>query len=133
SGNRLLESYHTGNVARLAAKHGDSTEALDYLAMSIRNYLSTGNYFLLAQPMEVLAHFFDRNGHYTAAALLSGFATTSIATNWLPEAGFTTTHLREALGDETYTALAARGAAMTPAAVAKYAMEQIDIVRGELS
>ncbi len=129
TGNRLLESYHTGNVARLAAVHGDSAEALDFIAMSIRNYLDTGNYFLLPQPVAVLAHFFAQNEYYETAAMLSGFATTSFATNYLPETEITIAHLREVLGENAYTALADRGTAMTPAAIAKYALEQIDLTR----
>jgi len=132
TGNRLLESYHTGNVARLAAQHGDSAEALDFVAMSIRNYLNTGNYFLLPQPIAVLAHYFDGIGHYEVAATLSGFATTSYATNYLPETEIAIAHLREALGDETYASLAGRGGAMTNSAVANYALEQIDRVRAIL-
>jgi hypothetical protein len=107
-------------------------EALDFIAMSIGNYIDTGNYFLLTQPMATLADYFDRFGHHEAAATLSGYATTSFATNYLPEAETTITHLREALGDDKYQSLADRGAAMTPAAIAKYAMEQINQVRAEL-
>jgi predicted ATPase len=132
TGNRLLESYHTGNVARLVARHGDSTEALDFIAMSICNYLVSGNYFLLPQPIAVLAHFFDHIGYYETAAMLSGFATTSFATNYIPETEVAITHLREVLGNQTYASLASRGAAMTPAAIAKYALEQIDRARAEL-
>ncbi len=106
---------------------------LDFIAMSIHNYLDTGNYFLLPQPMGVLADYFDRIEHYEAAATLSGFATTSFATNYFPETEIAITHLREALGEETYASLAGRGAAMTNAAMAKYALEQIDRVRAELT
>jgi hypothetical protein len=133
TGNRVLETYHTSNLSRLAAKHGDSTQTLDFIAMSISGYLAAGNYFLLPQPMAVLAHYFDDIGQYAVAATLSGFATTSFATFYLPETETTISHLREALGDETYTALADRGKSMPNAAMAKYALEQIDRVRGELA
>jgi hypothetical protein len=132
SGNRLLETYHTANLSRLAAKHGDPTEMLDFIAMSIHNYLDAGNYFLLPQPMVVLAHYFDRIEHYEAAATLSGFATKSFATNYFPETEIAITHLRETLGEEPYASLAGRGAAMTNAAMAKYALEQIDLARAHL-
>ena len=131
TGNRVLETYHTSNLSRLAAKHSDSTQTLDFIAMSIRGYLDAGNYFLLPQPMAVLAHYFDGIGHYEVAATLSGFATTTFATSYLPETEIAITHLREVLGEETYVSLAGRGAAMTSAAMAKYALEQIDIVRAE--
>jgi hypothetical protein len=129
TGNRLLETYHTGNVCRLAAMQGNSTETLDLFAVSIRNYLDSGNYFMLPQPIAVLAHYFDRIGYYEASATLSGFGTTSYATSYFPEHENTITHLREVLGEEAYTALAGTGAAMTSAAMAKYALEHIDRVR----
>jgi hypothetical protein len=133
TGNRLLETYNTANLARLAAKHGDSTQMLDSVATSIHSYLDSGNYFLLPQPMAVLAHYFDGIGHYEVAATLSGFATTSFATNYFPETEIAITHLREGLGEETYASLAGRGAAMTNAAMAKYALEQIDLARAHLA
>jgi predicted ATPase/class 3 adenylate cyclase len=132
TGNRTLETYHTGNLSRLAAKLGDSTQTLDFIAMSIRNYLDAGNYFLLPQPMAVLAHHLDRIEYYEVAATLSGFATTSFATSYFPETEIAITHLREVLGEETYASLAGRGAAMTNAEMAKYALEQIDLVRAHL-
>jgi predicted ATPase len=126
TGNRLLETYNTANLARLAAKHGDSTQMLDSVATSIHSYLDSGNYFLLPQPMAVLAHYFDRIGHYEVA-------TTSFATNYFPETEIAITHLRKGLGEETYASLAGRGAAMTNAAMAKYALEQIDLARAHLA
>jgi hypothetical protein len=83
--------------------------------------------------MAVLAHYFDGIGHYEVAATLSGFATTSFATNYFPETEIAITHLREGLGEETYASLAGRGAAMTNAAMAKYALEQIDLARAHLA
>jgi predicted ATPase/class 3 adenylate cyclase len=131
TGNRLLETYHTGNVSRLAARQNDSPEALDLFTETIRNYLNSGNYFMLPQPIGVLAHYFDRIGYHDAAATLSGFATTSYATSYFPEIEATIAHLREVLGERQFRALAARGAAMTNTAIAKYAFEQIDKVRAE--
>jgi predicted ATPase len=133
TGNRLLETYHTGNVSRMMAKHGDSTETLNLFARSIRNYQDSGNYFMLPQPMAMLAHYFDRIGHYETAAILSGFATTSYATTYFPEIEPAITHLRDVLGEETYASLADRGAAMTNAAMVRYALEHIDRVRAELA
>jgi hypothetical protein len=132
TGNRLLESYSTTNLSRLAAKHGDSTQMLDFIATAIRSYLDAGNYFLLPQPMAVLAHYFDRIERYEVAATLSGFATTTFAATYLPETEIAISHLREVLGEKTYGSLAERGAAMTNTAMAKYALEQIDLARAKL-
>jgi predicted ATPase len=133
TGNRLLETYNTANLSRLAAKQGDSVRTLDFITTSIHSYLDAGNYFLLPQPMAVLAHYFDRVEQYEVAATLSGFAATSFATNYFPETELAIIHMRAALGEESYASLAGRGAAMTNAAMAKYALEQIDRVRAELT
>jgi predicted ATPase len=132
SGNRTLATYNTANLCRLAAKHGDSMQTLDFAETLIRGYFDAGNYFLLPQPMAVLAHYLDGIARYEAAATLSGFATTSFATKYFPETEMAITHLRETLGEETYASLARRGAAMTNAAIAKYALEQIDLARANL-
>jgi hypothetical protein len=82
--------------------------------------------------MAVLAHYFDRIERYEVAATLSGFATTTFAATYLPETEIAISHLREVLGEKTYGSLAERGAAMTNAAMAKYALEQIDLARAKL-
>jgi predicted ATPase/class 3 adenylate cyclase len=133
TGNRLLETYHTGNLARVAARYGDETGTLEYIAESIRNYFGSGNYFMLPQPMAELAHYFDRIAHYEAAATLSGFAKTSVSTIYYFEIEAAITHLRETLGEDTYASLAGRGAAMANAAIVKYALEQIDQARAMLT
>ncbi len=132
SGNRVLETYNMANLSRLAAKHGDSMQMLDFVETLIHNYLDAGNYFLLPQPMAVLARYFDSIAYYEAAATLSGFATTTFATSYFPETGTAINHLRETLGEESYSSLAGHGAAMTSSAMAKYALEQIDLVRANL-
>jgi predicted ATPase len=132
TGNRLLETYHTGNLSRLAARHRDPTETFDYIATSIRNYFNAGNHSLLPQAMAVLANYLDRLGHHDPAATISGFSTTTFARVYFPEIEDTITHLREVLGDKTYESLAHSGAAMTNAAIANYALAQIGLARAEL-
>jgi hypothetical protein len=132
TGNRLLETYHTGNLSRLAARHRDPTETFDYIATSIRNYFNAGNHSLLPQAMAVLANYLDRLGHHHPAATISGFSTTTFARVYFPEIEDTITHLREVLGDKTYESLAHSGATMTNAAMANYALEQIDLARADL-
>ncbi|HYB80130.1 MAG TPA: hypothetical protein VED43_00475, partial [Mycobacterium sp.] len=43
-----------------------------------------------------------------------------------PELETTVAHLRNVLGDQTYESLARKGEAMTTAAIARYAYDQID-------
>ena len=52
---------------------------------------------------------------------------------WVPELGTAITHLREVLGDQTFESLARHGEAMTTAAMATYAYDQIDQARTELN
>ena len=51
----------------------------------------------------------------------------------IPELNTAIAHLRDALGDQTYELLARKGAAMTTAAMATYAYDQIDQARTELN
>ena len=51
----------------------------------------------------------------------------------IPESRIAITHLREVLGEQTYESLARKGAAMTMAAMATYAYDQIDQARAELN
>jgi hypothetical protein len=50
-----------------------------------------------------------------------------------PEANTAIAHLRDVLGDQTYESLARKGEAMTTAAMATYAHDQIDQARTELN
>ena len=59
-----------------------------------RSYLIC-NYFLLPSEWRCWPTTSDRIEHYEVAATLSGFATTSFATNYLPEAEIAITDLRQ--------------------------------------
>jgi predicted ATPase len=132
SGNRQLESHLAGNVSMLAAIHGDPGDALDYLTLAIRNHVDSGSFSLVLTPLAILAAVLDRLGHHGPAATISGFAGTPFTRASFPEMHTLITHLREVLGDDAYGALARAGEAMTPAAVATYAFEQIDEARALL-
>ena len=41
SGNRELESYHAGNLSRLADTQGDPSEALDYVTIALTRFYDT--------------------------------------------------------------------------------------------
>ena len=74
-----------------------------------------------------------RLGRYEAAAVVIGNAAlsplTSVANR---EITTTMTHLQENLGAQTYESLARKGATTTPAAMVRYAYEQIDQARAAL-
>ena len=71
----------------------------------------------------------DRIGRYEPAATVAGFAFTPLTALELSTA---ITHLRDVLGDQTYESLARKGEAMTTAAMATYAYDQIDQARTTL-
>ncbi len=133
SGNRFWETQLAFMLSGLEAEHRDRMAALDYLTVAIRNHHESGNTGMMRNPLAVLATFLDRLGRYKAAATIGGFATVNPMTSAaLPELGTAITHLREVLGDQTYESLARKGEAMSTAAVATYAYDQIDQARTEL-
>jgi hypothetical protein len=85
----------------------------------------------MRSPLAILAALLDRIGGYEPAATIAGFAFSPIAAS-LPEFRAAIAHLRDVLGDETYESLAHKGEAMTTAAMATYAYDQIDQARTEL-
>jgi hypothetical protein len=83
--------------------------------------------------MATLATVLDRMGRYEPAATIAGFASTPFAATTYPELRTTTAHLRTVLGDQDYESLARKGEAMSPAAIATYAYDQIDQARAALT
>jgi hypothetical protein len=133
SGNRALETHLASNLTRLEAEHGDPLAALDHVNLAIRNYHDSGSTAMIRTPVAVLAAFLDRLGHHDAAAKVAGFAVSfPLATAAFPEISTAIAHLREVLGEATYESLARKGEAMTTAAMATYAYDQIDQARTEL-
>jgi predicted ATPase len=132
SGNRELESYHAGNLARLVVIHGEPTDALDYVELALHMFYNSATFSLMTSALAVLAALLDRLGHYESAATISAAGTSPFTLTTFPEFKVTITHLREVLGDEVYESLARIGANMTNAAIAEYAFGQIDRARDEL-
>jgi predicted ATPase len=132
SGNRQLETFHAGNLSRLAAIHGEPVDALDYADLAIRRFYNSGSYSVVASAFAVLAGLLDRLGEYEAAATMSAAGANPFARATYPELHGTIAHLREVLGDNTYELLLGTGESMTNAAMATYAFEQIDLARARL-
>jgi hypothetical protein len=132
SGNRTVVSELAGALSRLEARYGGPLAALDYVTVSIRNYHDAGNTIMFRGALAVLATFFDRLGRYEPAATIAGFGVNPLVTATNPEIIAVVAHLREVLGDQTYDSLARKGEAMTTAAMATYAYDQIDQARTEL-
>jgi hypothetical protein len=133
SGNRQVEHVCAVSLARLSATLGDDPmEALGFLELAIRIRHDSGSFSLLHPPLAILGTFLDRLGHYPQAAVIFGFAITPLTHVFYPETTGTIAHLREALGDDEYEALAQSGKDMGHAAMAAYAFEQIDLARADL-
>jgi predicted ATPase/class 3 adenylate cyclase len=132
SGNVLIESHLAGTLAQLAAIYGEPTDAFDYLTLAIRHFHDAGSFCHLRVPLAILATVFDRLGYHEPAATVSAFAATSLTRTSVPELNTTTSHLREVLGGDVYESLAHTGENMSDAAMAAFALEQIDIARADL-
>ncbi|WP_082974174.1 adenylate/guanylate cyclase domain-containing protein [Mycobacterium sp. E740] len=134
SGNRFLETQFAYWMCGLEAEHGEPVATLDSLAVAIRKNHESGNIGMLHNPLATLAIALDRLGRHEPAATIAGFAAVNpmVAVS-LPELAALTTQLRELLGDQTYESLAHRGEAMSVAAMAAYAFDQIDHARTALT
>jgi hypothetical protein len=132
SGNRDNESHLLAALGRLEADHGEPLAALDHLTLAIRNYHNSGNTASIRTAMASLAVFLDRLGHHNPAVTVVGFALSPLTAATFPELDMAIDHLRDVLGDQTYESLARKGEAMTAAAIATYAYDQIDQARAEL-
>jgi hypothetical protein len=119
-------------LASLEATHGDTASAFDHVTPSIRNYHDSGNTEMMRGPLAVVAVLFDRLGRYDSAATIAGFALSPAVDLVIPELSSAIAHLRDVLGDPTYESLARKGEAMTTAAMATYAYDQIDQARAAL-
>jgi hypothetical protein len=129
SGNRQMEAAIAVMLSMAASTHDDPSDALDYLTLAIRHYYEAGSVSLIYSPLAVLASVCDRLGHHEQAATISGFATSPMARAGYPQLDATVTHLREILGDKVYESFAHAGEAMTIAAMANYALANIEQAR----
>jgi predicted ATPase len=137
SGNRANVSYLAMSLAmtlnRIDGDAGDSSVALDNIALAIRNYYDAGNVTQMRAALGILMTFLDRRDDYEPASVVAGFASVS-PTSAPSVAEFQTViaHLRDVLGEQTYVTLAQEGAEMTMVGAAAYAYDEIDRVRSEL-
>ena len=69
------------------------------------------------------------SGRHKAASTIRGFANNDFSDLSFPEFGVAMAHLREVLANETYESFARAAQHMTTAAMAAYALEQIDQAR----
>ncbi|WP_158019857.1 ATP-binding protein [Mycolicibacterium rhodesiae] len=132
SGARSNEAYLANNIGRLEASQGDMVAALDHLKLGIRINHSSGAIVALRSPLAILANILDRLQLHDQAAVIAGFAASELTAVVFPEFRDAVTRLREVLGDDRYEALARQGATMTTAAIATYALENVEDLRAAL-
>jgi predicted ATPase len=133
SGNRQNESHIGVILSQLAAIRGNAVDAFEFLAATIRNYYDSGGFSYMHSPLAILVALFDQLGRLEPAATISEFAATPFARTSWPPIDIAIPHLRELLGDQAYESLAIAGVNMTNAAMAAYALDQIDRARRDLA
>ena len=128
-GNRQMEAAVAVMLSLAASTRDDPGDSLEDLSLAIRHYLDAGSVSLMHNPLAILAGVFDRLGHLEQAATISGFAASPMALAGYPQLEETITHLRETLGDTVYESFARAGEAMSVAALANYALDNIERAR----
>jgi hypothetical protein len=93
----------------------------------------SGNTTSMRIPLALLATVLDRLECDESAATIAEFALSPLTEMAYSEISTAVAHLRDVLGDQTYESLARKGEAMTTAAMAAYAYNQIDQARTELN
>ena len=133
TGNRMAETQLAAVLCRVEAKYGDPLAALDYCELAIRNHYESGNATVISTPMAVLAAAFDRLGRYEAAATIAGFTFSPVTAASFRELDTRSRPSTRGAGKQCRTSrMLSLGAAMTMAAMANYAFDQIDQARTEL-
>ena len=133
SGNRTNEAFLALNVGHLEARLGDMAAALDHLTLAVRINHDSGSNHVRAQPAGGPRRIIEPVRTSRVGGHHAGFADSPLTAVAFPELTTAITHLRDVLGDETYESLARIGEAMTTAAIATYAYDQIDQARAELN
>jgi predicted ATPase/class 3 adenylate cyclase len=128
-GNRQMEAAIAVMLSIAASTRDDPSDSLDYLSVAIRHYYDAGSVTLMQNALASLVGVFDRLGQHEQAATISGYAASPMALAGYPQLEATVTHLREVLGEEAYESVAHAGEAMTIAAIANYALTNIEHAR----
>ncbi len=133
SGNRQYESSIAVSLGWLAVKQVHPHDAFDHLALAIRTRYDAGSFRLMDSPLAILATQFVQLGLYEPAATVIGKAVTPMTQLAYLELNSAIAQLREVLGDEKFEQFSRVGAAMSNAAMATYALEQIALARADLA
>jgi predicted ATPase/class 3 adenylate cyclase len=129
SGNRQNESFTALSLAWLAVRRQRPAEALNHLAVATRIRYDSGSFSLMDSPLAVLAMLLDQLEIFEPAARVITRAATRMSSRVYPELADTITHLRHVLGDDGLDELSRAGEQMSDAAMAAYALQQIESAR----
>ena len=124
---------HHADAAQLEAVHGDRDHALALFETSIESFLRSGDYGNAAATLAYLAVCFERFDRPEIAATLYGFSTGFGSIVWVVNIADLMHRLRVALGEDSFDRCVAAGKRMEPAVAARYARDQIDLLRRDLA
>jgi predicted ATPase len=126
SGNRFWETLVTPKAAALQAGSGDLVGALCSFLDVLKLWNQSTDLMFVSHGFGNLIVLFDRLGHATAAATLTGILTRlSVATTIIQELPEAIAHIRRTLGDTAFEDASRRGTAMPLHEAAGYAADQI--------
>jgi predicted ATPase/class 3 adenylate cyclase len=126
SGNKDLEGTLAMFLGEAEFEIGDTRSALDHLSHALRMYNNAGTTAYVSGPVSLLAQLLPQLGAHEPAAVLAAWPSAFPTAELVFPLSATIDELRHVLGDHDYDALAARGAAMTRAEIARFADAQID-------
>ena len=120
------------DAARLEATHGEFDDALHLFSNAIDAFHRAGNIAFLAATLASLTVFFDRFERPDVAATVYGASTRQASIGLVPNLPAVVDHLRSVLGDESFDACVATGAAQSTADAVRYAHRQLRLTRREI-
>jgi len=128
-----LEGNLSREAAALEAVHGDPDQALELFESAIASLQRASDVANSAVAFADLAVLFDRLEQPNVAATLYGASAHHGDIGWVLNLPTVVAHLREALGQTAYDDCVATGTAMDFGDAVRYAHDQIQHARGQLS
>ncbi|MBH5396725.1 adenylate/guanylate cyclase domain-containing protein [Bradyrhizobium sp. CNPSo 4010] len=133
SGNRYWEIVIIPAVAELQVRSGDPVKTLRTLPRMLEIWSQSTEIGLATLTTATLILLFDRLGHPTVAATLSGALSQMIpSTSFFQELPDTLANVRQVLGNAAFAEAKRRGAAMTHREVVDYTANQVQHALGAL-
>jgi predicted ATPase len=129
TGARTMTMHAAAFLAQFEADFGDERTALDLAERAILDYHAVGGLGLTEMPMLTVAQLLRARALDEPAAELTGYARQA-EQSVLPTREVLRVQLEESLGTETYERCMQAGERMEPAEAVRFALAQIDQLRG---